>query len=189
MSTYCYFQQVSPQIIEKLQCHPSLFDIFREAYALEEYSDKYWYGIEELQTEIWNDLGEQERIPREIYEQIKSYIPEIVAAGLVDQCWVGSYDSFDWLDDEGLTGIEIGNNDAYGAVLYLTPFQVEIMTQKLKEFRQRNFLDVYQILYPQSCEPQQTKKAETEFWQHFETILVYCQDAVNNSYGMLLYYG
>ncbi|AFY44277.1 DUF1877 family protein [Nostoc sp. PCC 7107] len=189
MSTHCYFQQVSPQIIEKLQCHPSLFDIFREAYALEEYSDNYWRGIEELQKEIWNDLGEQERISREIYEKLKSYIPEIVAAGLVDQFWVGSYDFFDWLDDEGLIGYEIGKDDGYGAMSYFTPAQVKIMTQKLKEFRQLNFLEVHKILYPQSSEPKQTKKAETEFWQHFETILAYCQDAVNNSYGMLLSYG
>lgn len=191
MSTHCYFQKVSPKIIEKLQFHPSLVDIFHEAYVLEEYSDNYWRGIEELQEEwklVDDDLGEQERITREIYEQIKSYIPEIVAAGLVEQCWVGSADSFEWLEDEWLTGNEIGNANYYGRLSYLTPAQVAIMTHKLQQFRQRNFLEVHKILYPQSYEPKQTEDEKTQFWKHFETILAYYQESVNNSYGMLLSY-
>ncbi|MCC5637937.1 hypothetical protein LC593_19265 [Nostoc sp. CHAB 5844] len=80
MSTHCYFQQVSPQIIEKLQCHPCLVDIFREAYLLEEYSDNYWRGIEELQEEwksVDDDLGEQQEFWKD-FETILAYCQEAV---------------------------------------------------------------------------------------------------------------
>ena len=73
MSCYCSFQATSPQIFKKFQLHPSIVDIFREAYELKKYSDNDWEGIKELE-EQWEsidaDLGPQQRITREIYNEI-----------------------------------------------------------------------------------------------------------------------
>ncbi|MBE9116740.1 DUF1877 family protein [Lusitaniella coriacea LEGE 07157] len=191
MSTYCYFQQISPKVIIKLQIHPSVVDLFQDAHTLKEYSDNYWSGIESLQEDwefVDEDLGEQERITPEIYEQISSDIPEIIEAGLVEDCWIGSTDSFDWLENEGLVGADIGNDGYYSYLSYLTPKQVEIMTEKLQKFQQQNYIKVYKILYPRSYEPEQNEEDEADFWKHFDTISSYCQEAVKSGNGMLLSY-
>ncbi len=184
MSCYCYVQEISPQIFEKFQFHPSVVNIFHEAYELQEYSGNYWEGIKKFEEELW-EYNDEERITREIYEQIESDIPDIILAGLVDECWVGSYDAFGWLKNEGLIGIEIGNEDYYS---YFTPQQVQIIAQKLQQFRGKNFIQVYKILYPQSVEIEETSKEEADFWKHFDEVFSYCQKATQKGYGLLLYY-
>jgi hypothetical protein len=185
MSTYCYFQEISTKIFEKFQLHPSVVDIFREGYELKKYSDNYWEGIKKLEEALW-EYNDEEPITREIYEQIESDIPNIILAGLVDECWVGSYDAFGWLKNEGLIGIEIGNEDYYS---YFTPEQVQIITQKLQQFRRQKFIKLHKILYPQSVDIEETSEEEADFWKHFDEVFSYCQKATQKGYGLLLYYG
>lgn len=57
MSTHCYFQQIAPQVLKKLQFYPSVVDLFKAAFTLQNYSDDYWQGIEKLQ-EKWESESE-----------------------------------------------------------------------------------------------------------------------------------
>gem|GEM_PF-5398269 len=99
------------------------------------------------------------------------------------------YDSFDWLEVEGLASVEIGNEGYYGCLSYLTSDQVRTMMEKLQLLRSRNFLEVHKILHPQSDALEQNEENEAEFWQHFGKVLSYCQQAASQGNGMLLSYG
>jgi hypothetical protein len=188
VSIACFFQQSSPQIIEKLQLHPSVVDLFLGAATLKDHADNYWKGIEELQKE-WDledeNIGEQERITREIYDQIKTDLPDIVKAGSVEVCWIGGDDYFDWLENEGITITEIGNFTEYGYTTFFSSEQVLKITRKLEQFKKLDFTEVHKIIYPRSDVPENNKQEEKDFWEHFDKILFYCQQCVSNGDGLI----
>jgi hypothetical protein len=188
MSASAYFQQVSPEILERLQFHPGVVDIFKSASTLQDYSDRYWQGIEELQEE-WEsedeDLGEQERITHEVYDRIKPHLPDLITAGLIECCWVGSDDLFDWLETEEIISTQIGNDSYEGYLSYLTTEQVIKMNASLERLRESNFIEAHRILYPRSDVPENNKHEEKEFWRFFDIISAYCQQSVNNGNGIV----
>lgn len=191
MSASCFFQRISPRTLDILKTHPGVVDLFQNGSTLQHYSDDYWEAVEAELQEHWDmideECGAQPRITRTIYDQIESELPEIIVASQVESCWLGSYDSFNWLAAEGLVATEIGNDEGYGRLSFLTSEQVKTMNQVLESFRGRNFADVFKILYPQSGEPNSGSAEESEFWTHFDNILAYCRQAIDADDSMLLF--
>jgi hypothetical protein len=63
MSANCYFQQISPQIVEELKFHPSIVALFREAYT---------------RTSLHHDEKTTNVAKKEFYRSTQNFIPSIL---------------------------------------------------------------------------------------------------------------